>query len=67
MENIITDTRQLEKDNQMMKTELDNRMEDLAKQTKSSGDNKVIFLEYAVGKRVLLYHTSTVCPLASRF
>merc|ERR1719414_1316033 len=28
MENIITDTRQLEKDNNMMKTELDNRIDD---------------------------------------
>ena len=41
MENIVTDTRQLEKDNNMMKTELENRIEDLAKQTKSGGDNKV--------------------------
>ena len=39
MENIVTDTRQLEKDNNMMKTELENRIEDLAKQTKSGGDN----------------------------
>jgi hypothetical protein len=41
MENIVTDTRQLDKDNNMMKTELENRIEDLAKQTKSGGDNKV--------------------------
>ena len=41
MENILTDTRQLEKDNNMMKTELENRIEDLAKQTKTGGDNKV--------------------------
>ena len=41
MENIVTDTRQLEKDNNMMKTELENRIEDLAKQTKAGGDNKV--------------------------
>lgn len=40
MENIITDTRQLEKDNTMTKTELENRIEDLAKQTKAGGDNK---------------------------
>ena len=44
MENIVTDTRQLEKDNNMMKTELENRIEDLAKQTKSGGDNKVRLL-----------------------
>ena len=49
MENIVTDTRQLEKDNNMMKTELDNRIEDLAKQTKSGGDNKVRYL-------ILRYH-----------
>ena len=41
MENILTDTKQLEKDNNMLKTELDNRIEDLAKQTKAGGDNKV--------------------------
>ena len=41
MENILTDTKQLEKDNNMLKTELENRIEDLAKQSKAGGDNKV--------------------------
>ena len=43
MENILTDTKQLEKDNNMLKTELENRIEDLAKQSKAGGDNKVTY------------------------
>ena len=45
MENILTDTKQLEKDNNMLKTELDNRIEDLAKQSKAGGDNKVTYAQ----------------------
>ena len=41
MENIMTETRQLERDNNLLKTELENRIEDLAKQNKAGGDNKV--------------------------
>ena len=41
MENILTETRQLERDNNLLKTELENRIEDLAKQNKAGGDNKV--------------------------
>jgi len=40
MENILTETRQLERDNNLLKTELENRIEDLAKQNKAGGDNK---------------------------
>ena len=41
MENILTDTRQLEKDNNMTKMELENRIEDLTHQNKAGGDIKV--------------------------
>ena len=44
MENIMTETRQLERDNNLLKTELENRIEDLAKQNKAGGDNKVYIL-----------------------
>ena len=56
MENILTDTKQLEKDNNMLKTELENRIEDLAKQSKAGGDNKVTYLQIlAVFLQFLLY------------
>ena len=45
MENILTDTRQLERDNTLLKTELENRIEDLAKQNKAGGDNRVSKLD----------------------
>ena len=61
MENILTDTKQLEKDNNMLKTELENRIEDLAKQSKAGGDNKVthpqilaVFLESTYTNIILL-------------
>ena len=41
MENILTDTRQLSKDNNLLKMELENRIQDLATQNKTGGDNKV--------------------------
>ena len=47
MENILTDTRQLERDNTLLKTELENRIEDLAKQNKAGGDNRVSKLDYS--------------------
>ena len=40
MENILTDTRQLNKDNNLLKMELENRIQDLATQNKTGGDNK---------------------------
>ena len=52
MENILTDTRQLERDNNLLKTELENRIEDLAKQNKAGGDNKVRHLQSAMAKFV---------------
>ena len=61
MENILTDTKQLEKDNNMLKTELDNRIEDLAKQSKAGGDNKVthpqilaVFLQFLLYKHYII-------------
>ena len=41
MENILTENSQLEKDNALMKTEVDNRKKDLSEPEKMGGDSEV--------------------------
>ena len=67
MENIITDSRQLEKDNTMTKKELENRIEDLAKQTKAGGDNKVSWGYFSINSigchKKLIQQTSIIISI----
>ena len=53
IENILTENNQLEKDNAMMKTELDNRKDDFAKQEKMGGDKKVNLYFCCIKSRIL--------------